>query len=552
MKLGSSLLSARKDPNVRVMALPTTSRLMAALTAAVLVFGALAIHALPAHAAPPPPAGDFNGDGFADLAIGAPKQDFMGIKNAGGVSVVYGSAGGLDATSPIANQFWTEDSPGMAGSAENGDQLGLAVVVGDFNGDGFADLAAGMPGKDVGGEIRAGSVNVIYGSAAGLDPSGTIGNQVWNLDSPVVPGTAAAGDLLGRSLAAGDFNGDGFGDLAVGAPARAGTVAAAGAALVLYGSAAGLLPGGAQLWDQGSTGVPGVERPGDQIAWSLAAGDFDGNGDDDLAIGNPFDDLPGVPDAGTVNVLYGSVTGLTSTASQLLSQNTAGVPGSAENTDIFGWDVAAGAFDGSSRDGLAVGVPLESMPGVGAPGVVDVLPGSPSGLTGTGAQGWSQNSAGVPGIAHNGDAFGASIATGDFGSGSATDLAVGVAADGIHGRPAAGSVNVLYGSGSGLTSAGAQLWDQASPGILDNAEPGDLFGADVATGDFDGDGHADLAAAATYEDLGPLTDAGAAAVIYADSGGAGLASAGNQLWTQDSPGMQNVARTNDQFAYSLA
>ena len=176
--------------------------------------------------------------------------------------------------------------------------------------------------------------------------------------------------------------------------------------------------------------MPGVERPGDQIAWSLAAGDFDGNGDDDLAIGNPFDDLPGVPDAGTVNVLYGSVTGLTSTASQLLSQNTAGVPGSAENTDIFGWDVAAGAFDGSSRDGLAVGVPLESMPGVGALGVVDVLPGSPSGLTGTGAQGWSQNSAGVPGIAHNGDAFGASIATGDFGSGSATDRAVGVAADG--------------------------------------------------------------------------------------------------------------------------
>jgi hypothetical protein len=49
-----------------------------------------------------------------------------------------------------------------------------------------------------------------------------------------------------------------------------------------------------------------------------------------------------------------------------------------------------------------------------------------------------------------------------------------------------------------------------------------------------------------------MTHAGAAAVIYAESGGAGLGSAGNQFWTQDSPGMQNVARTNDQFAYSLA
>ena len=92
----------------------------------------------------------------------------------------------------------------------------------------------------------------------------------------------------------------------------------------------------------------------------------------------------------------------------------------------------------------------------------------------------------------DGDAFGASLAAANFGSGGATDLAVGVAADTIHGRPAAGSVNVLYGSGSGLSAAGAQLWDQASPGILDNAEPGDLFGADVAAGDFNGDGPADL------------------------------------------------------------
>jgi hypothetical protein len=543
MTLGALVSSAR-----------TVSRLLAAATACLLVFGALALHALPAHAAPPPPAkpGDFNGDGFVDLAIGAPKQDYTGIKNAGGVSVVYGSASGLDSTAPVANQFWTENSAGMAGTSEHGDQFGLAVAVGDFNADGFSDLAAGMPGKSLGAKTRAGAVSVVYGSAAGLDATSPVANQVWTLDSPAIPGTARAGDMFGRSLAAGDFNGDGVADLAIGAPFKSGHAPGAGAALVIYGSGTGLLPGGSQLWNQDSAGVPGVERPGDQLAWSMTAGDFNGDGDDDLAVGNPFDDVDGVPDAGSVTVLYGSGSGLTSGGSQLLSQKTPGVPGAPENTDIFGWDVAAGAFDGSSRDGLAVGVPLEAMPGVGASGVVDVLPGSASGLTGTGAQAWSQNSTGVPGVAGDGDAFGASVATGDFGNGSATDLAVGVAADTIHGRPAAGSVNVLYGSGSGLTSTGAQLWDQATPGILDNAEPGDLFGADVATGDFDGDGHADLAVAATYEDLAPLTDAGAAAVIYADTGGAGLASAGNQFWTQDSPGMQNVARSNDQFAYSLA
>ena len=77
------------------------------------------------------------------------------------------------------------------------------------------------------------------------------------------------------------------------------------------------------------------------------------------------------------------------------------------------------------------------------------------------------------------------------------------------------------------------------------------MGADVAVGDYNGDGHDDLAAAVTYEDLGSIVDAGAINVIYADSGPNGLMAAGNQFWTQDSPGMQNTAHKNDQFAYSL-
>ena len=97
MTLGSLVLSAHSGSAVRAAAWPHSSRLLAAVTAAVLVLGILAVRAVPVHAAPPPPAGDFNGDGFSDLAIGAPKQDFTGIKNAGGVSVVYGSASGLDA-----------------------------------------------------------------------------------------------------------------------------------------------------------------------------------------------------------------------------------------------------------------------------------------------------------------------------------------------------------------------------------------------------------------------------------------------------------------------
>jgi hypothetical protein len=530
------------------------SRLLASAIALAMVLTAFAVKVVPAHAAPAAVSAgaDFNGDGFADLAIGAPKQDFLQMKNPGGVSVLYGSAGGLDSTAPVANQWITQNTSGMAGDgAEPGDEMGLTVAVGDFNGDGFTDLAAGAPGEDVGSKKDAGAVDVVYGSASGLDPTAGPGSQFWNLDLPAMPAAAAAGDAFGRSLTVGDFNGDGDADLAIGAPERDVVVADGGAAVVLYGSSGGLLPAGSQLWSQSSTGVPGIEQAGDQIAWSMAAGDFNGDGDSDLALGNPFDNVAAATDAGTVTVLYGSGSGLTASGSQFLSQNSPNVPGNAEKDDIFGWDVVAGAFDGSAKDGLAIGVPLESINGFGATGLVDVLPGSPTGLTGTGSYQLSQNAPGVPGTAMDGDAFGASLAAGNFGSGSAADLAVGVAADTIHGRPAAGSVNVFYGSASGLATAGSQIWDQATAGILDASEPGDLMGADVAVGDYNGDGHADLAAAVTYEDLGALTDAGAINVIYADPGPNGLMAAGNQFWTQDSPGMQNTARKYDQFAYSL-
>jgi hypothetical protein len=539
------------------------SRLLAGAIALAMVFTVFAVGALPAHAAAvctgPGSGADFNGDGCADLAIGVPFQDFSKKADAGGVSVLYGTAAkGLDATSGIGDQWWSQDSAGMAGDgAEAGDQMGLAVAVGDFNGDGFTDLAAGAPGEDVGANADAGAVDVVYGSAAGLDPAGTPSSQFWTLDSAGVPGPAAAGDAFGRSLAVGDFNGDGFADLAVGAPERDVDQPDAGAVLVLYGSSSGLSSTGSQLWSRaaGATQIPGTEQQSDQLAWSMTTGDFDGDGKSDLVMGNPFDDVGTKVDAGTAAVLYGSASGLGTAKAQLLSQDTPGVPGTAEAGDIFGWDVAAGAFTGSAKDGLAVGVPLESVSTLGAIGIVNVFPGSATGLTGTGSQALSQYTPGVPGSARDGDAFGASLTVGNFGSGGAADLAVGVAADTINKVPAAGSVNVFYGSVTGLTVTGSQLWDQDTPGILDMGEPGDLMGADVAAGDYNGDGHDDLAAAVTYEDVvtqvGPKTDAGALNVIYADKGASGLLAVGNQFWTQDSPGMANAARKNDQFAYSL-
>src|SRR5829696_3344538 len=147
---------------------------------------------------------DFNHDGFADLAVGVPAEDVGGMTDAGAVNVLYGRAGGL---SGAGSQYFTQDTPGVGSSAEASDEFGLAVAAGDFNHDGFADLAVGVPGADVGATTDAGAVNVLYGSAAGLSGAGS---QLFTQDTPGVGSSAEASDFLGLALAAGDFNHDGF------------------------------------------------------------------------------------------------------------------------------------------------------------------------------------------------------------------------------------------------------------------------------------------------------------------------------------------------------
>lgn len=101
----------------------------------------------------------------------------------------------------------------------------------------------------------AGAVNVIYGSSKGLTRTG---NQLWSQDSGGVPGVAEHGDGF-ATPASGDFNADGFADLALGAPEEAiGARAKAGAVVVLYGSRGGLLSSGSQFFSQATAGVPGT------------------------------------------------------------------------------------------------------------------------------------------------------------------------------------------------------------------------------------------------------------------------------------------------------
>lgn len=414
----------------------------------------------------------------------------------------------------------------------------------DFNGDGYSDLAVGIPGRKVGGAPEAGAVQVMFGSSAGLSRS-----QLWSQDTTGVIGQSQSNDRFGTALAIGDFNCDGFADLAVGVPdENLGSGAPdAGAVNVLYGSRNGLTATGNQEWDQGRSGVDGEPTDGDRFGAALAAGDYNGDGCSDLAVGAPGESVSGFDGAGAVNVLYGSRSGLSATGDQLWHQDAGGVgtevDGEAEGNDAFGAALAAGDFNGDGFDELAIGIPYEDLRGgldtlIGNAGAVVVLRGSSAGLSAADAQLLRQQGD-IRGVAEGGDHFGSALAVGNFGKGRHLDLAIGVPGEGV-GDPeddGAGAVNVLYGSSQGLTTMGNQLWTQSVNGVSGGAEDDDGFGSSLAVGNFGGSGEADLAIAVPGEELDE--GVGAVNVLYGST--AGLTATGSQIWYQHKSGMARGA-----------
>jgi hypothetical protein len=159
---------------------------------------------------------------------------------------------------------------------------------------------------------------------------------------------------------------------------------------VLYGSASGLTATGSQFWTQDSTGVLDSAEIYDYFGYALAAGDFNHDGRDDLAIGALGEDVGTIETAGAVNVLYGSASRLTATGNQLWTQNSAGILDAAEAGDQFGASLSVGDFDGDGFDDLAIGVWGEDITiilgRVRDAGAVNVLYGSASRLTATNNQ----------------------------------------------------------------------------------------------------------------------------------------------------------------------
>jgi hypothetical protein len=354
---------------------------------------------------------DFDNDGFADLAVGVRLEDVQGRDGAGAVNVLYGSANGLTGT---GSQLFWQGASGVAGTAEATDEFGSSLAAGDFDNDGFADLAVGVPAEAIGSVRGAGAVSILYGSANGL--TGT-GSQLFWQGAGGVKGTAETDDIFGHALsAAGDFNNNGLADLAVGVPGESMGVLSrggAGAVNVLYGSAGGLRGTGSQLFRQGAGGVGGTPEFGDGFGAALSAGNFGNGAAADLAVGVPLEDITGHENAGAVNVLYGSAGGLTGAGGQMFWQGPGGVTGTLESFDWFGDALSAGDFNNNGPAELAVGVPHEAIGTVSLAGAVNVLPGTTAGLTGVGSQGFWQGSGGAAGTLEADDQFGSALVNSD-------------------------------------------------------------------------------------------------------------------------------------------
>ncbi|WP_328375274.1 VCBS repeat-containing protein [Streptomyces sp. NBC_00440] len=195
--------------------------------------------------------GDVNHDGYADIVVGRPVEGYdsdlnLPLAKGGMIMYIPGGASGPQGTKAKA---FSQDSAGVPGASEVGDKFGEAVSVGDTNGDGYGDIAVGLPGEALGTKAKAGQVIVLPGSATG--PTGT-GSKAFNQDTPGVEGAVEANDAFGGATSLMDANGDGRAELVVGSP---GENANAGSVWVLPGSTAGTTGTGSMTFGSGTLGT---------------------------------------------------------------------------------------------------------------------------------------------------------------------------------------------------------------------------------------------------------------------------------------------------------
>lgn len=433
---------------------------LAATAAAALTGGLLSLSAATASAAPAKAPGradaDFNNDGYADVAVTAAQAYVSGKARAGAVTVVYGGK--------TANRYatYSQNSAGVPGTAETDDLFGVDTAYGDFDGDGYDDLAVGAPGEDVGSDKDGGTAVILWGSASGLKGGTTVKDP-----------RPTKHDQFGGPLEAGDFNGDHKDDLAIGTASGAATVdVVRGGFTRTSGTGKGYYTLSPAVWSGSGAGVK-----------NLHSGDVNGDGREDLIVNGyaKNDDI----DANYW--LPGSASGATTTGAQKL-------PGG------FITDIGDTNSDGLAD--IVIGIEWDS--GISHShkgGTALIVKGNKSGPVHGAVQTFTQDTAGVPGAGETKDSFGSELDLGDVNGDGHLDLAVSAPGETVDGVSGTGAVTILYGAanGSGITGAGARFLSQDTAGVPNSDEKNDGFGGDVHIDDLNHDGRGDVIVGAPGE-----------------------------------------------------
>jgi hypothetical protein len=420
-------------------------------------------------------AGDVNGDGFADVIVGAPSYD-NGQADEGRAWVYHGSGAGLSSV-----PAWTAESDqATAGFG------GAVATAGDVNGDGFADVIVGAANFD-NGQPDEGRAFVYHGSTGGLGPA-----AAWISESN------GNGALFGHAVAtAGDVNGDGYAEVIVGASGYSNGQASEGAALLYYGTAAGLEPITGWIRESNDAGA----HYGHAVA---TAGDVNGDGFADVLIGAPHLDGALLRE-GAAHVYPGSANGLSTVASWFQQ--------SGQTDSEFGGSVGtAGDVNGDGFSDIVIGS-FGFSNGQGGEGRALVYLGGADRIDSTPAWTGEANVAGA--------LFGISAAgAGDVNGDGFDDIIVGAQAF-DNGEEEEGRAFVYHGSANGLAFLPA--W------ITESNQVEARYGNSVAgAGDVNGDGFDDVIVGATHYENGQFRE-GRAYVYHGSPTGLGTAPA----WTAE-------------------
>ncbi len=474
--------------------------------------------------------GDLDGDGVPDLAAGALWDDAGGT-NRGAVHVMFmNSDGTVKSTAEINDN--TADGPVL----DDDDRFGASVApLGDLDGDGVPDLAAGAILDDTDG-MDEGAVHVMF-----MNSDGTV-KRTAEINANTADGPSlSSADRFGRSVASpGDLDGDGVPDLAAGAFLDDTDGTNRGAVHVVFMNSDGTVKRTAEINDNTADGP--VLDDDDRFGRSVASpGDLDGDGVPDLAAGAVGDGAGGT-NRGAVHVVFMNSDGTVKRTAEI-NDNTADGP-VLDDDDFFGRSVASpGDLDGDGVPDLAAGAVGDGAGGTNR-GAVHVMFMNSDGTVKSTAE-INANTANGPSLS-DGDRFGTSVASpGDLDGDGVPDLAAGAILDNGDGFRR-GAVHVMFMNSDGTVKRTAEINDNTADGpVLDDD---DQFGTSVAPlGDLDGDGVPDLAVGAGADDADG-SDRGAVHVMFMNSDGTVKSTAEINGNTADGP----VLDDGDRFGTSVA